>query len=57
MNIFSTILAPVIVGCILAIFNHWLETRRKKKNSRRFANQKRSPHLLTRDGGFALGNI
>ncbi|MBC1435154.1 type I toxin-antitoxin system Fst family toxin [Listeria rocourtiae] len=31
MDIFSTILAPVIVGCILAVFNHWLETRRKKK--------------------------
>ncbi|EUJ30527.1 type I toxin-antitoxin system Fst family toxin [Listeria cornellensis] len=31
MNIFTTILAPVIVGCVLAVFNHWLETRRKKK--------------------------
>lgn len=31
VNIFSTILAPVVVGCILAVFNHWLETRRKKK--------------------------
>ncbi|MBC1457125.1 type I toxin-antitoxin system Fst family toxin [Listeria newyorkensis] len=31
VNIFSTILAPVIVGCVLAVFNHWLETRRKKK--------------------------
>ncbi|SQC58753.1 Uncharacterised protein [Listeria newyorkensis] len=30
VNIFSTILAPVIVGCVLAVFNHWLETRRKK---------------------------
>ncbi|WP_241480738.1 type I toxin-antitoxin system Fst family toxin [Listeria booriae] len=31
MIIFSTILAPIVVGCVLAIFNHWLELRRKKK--------------------------
>ncbi|MBC1228634.1 type I toxin-antitoxin system Fst family toxin [Listeria booriae] len=30
MIIFSTVLAPIIVGCILSIFNYWLETRRKK---------------------------
>ncbi|WP_376698837.1 type I toxin-antitoxin system Fst family toxin [Listeria booriae] len=24
------VLAPIIVGCILSIFNHWLENRRKK---------------------------
>ncbi|MBC1228644.1 MULTISPECIES: type I toxin-antitoxin system Fst family toxin [Listeria] len=30
MLIFSTILAPIVVGCVLAIFNHWLEIRRKK---------------------------
>ncbi|MBC1490937.1 type I toxin-antitoxin system Fst family toxin [Listeria booriae] len=30
MIIFSMVLAPIIVGCILSIFNHWLENRRKK---------------------------
>ncbi|MBC2178157.1 type I toxin-antitoxin system Fst family toxin [Listeria booriae] len=30
MIIFSTVLAPIIVGCILSIFNYWLENRRKK---------------------------
>ncbi|MBC1921471.1 type I toxin-antitoxin system Fst family toxin [Listeria grayi] len=29
MLFFSYIIAPVIVGCILATYNHWLNNRRK----------------------------
>ncbi|EHD1589140.1 type I toxin-antitoxin system Fst family toxin [Listeria monocytogenes] len=35
MLIFPTILAPIVVGCILSSFNYWLDNRRKKKRSRR----------------------
>ncbi|MBC1500137.1 type I toxin-antitoxin system Fst family toxin [Listeria weihenstephanensis] len=34
MYIFSTILAPIIVGCVLATFNYWLEMRSKKKKQK-----------------------
>ncbi|WCD42572.1 type I toxin-antitoxin system Fst family toxin [Paenilisteria newyorkensis] len=30
MFIIITILAPIIVGCVLAIFNRWLEARAKE---------------------------
>ncbi|MBA3925469.1 type I toxin-antitoxin system Fst family toxin [Listeria rustica] len=35
MFILSTILAPIIVGCVLAVFNNWLEIRSKKQKDRR----------------------
>ncbi|MBA3927640.1 type I toxin-antitoxin system Fst family toxin [Listeria rustica] len=31
MSIITTVLAPIVVGCVLAIFNHWLEVRSKEK--------------------------
>ncbi|MBC1292776.1 type I toxin-antitoxin system Fst family toxin [Listeria booriae] len=35
MLVFSAIIAPIIVGCVLSIFNYWLENRCKKTRSRR----------------------
>ncbi|MBC2177220.1 type I toxin-antitoxin system Fst family toxin [Listeria booriae] len=35
MLVFSDIIAPIIVGCVLSIFDYWLESRRKKTRSRR----------------------
>ncbi|MBC1937899.1 type I toxin-antitoxin system Fst family toxin [Listeria grandensis] len=45
MFIFPTILAPIVVGCVLATFNHWLETQRKKKRKStvRLTRQDRAP--------------
>ncbi|WP_118907559.1 type I toxin-antitoxin system Fst family toxin [Paenilisteria weihenstephanensis] len=35
MIIFSAVIAPIVVGCVLALFSHWLETRRKHYKRRR----------------------